>query len=235
MSLSDAELDAVRALGEPPVVYARHAVIRREGEGMRYIYLLIEGWVASSMLLPGGDRQIIKLQLPGDMLGTSSMCLTITADTLSALTSVTVSRVPLAAFGALFAASPRFAAGVFLSAQRERVALMDRLAAVGRTPAIARVAALLLDVGERLGAAGLSRTDDFELPVTQEQVGDHVGLTAVHVNRIFRQLGDAGMIRRQRQRIELLDVVRLKSVSGRQERHPTHDGSWLMSAGTRMA
>lgn len=222
---------AIRALGEPPVDYPRHGVLRREGEAPRHIYLLLSGWVGASVLLPGGERQIVKIHLPGDLLGTSSMCLARAADTLNALTPVSVSRIPLGAFGALFASSPRFAASMFLSVQRERVALMDRLAAVGRTSAIARVAALLLDLDERLRAAGLAGDDGFEMPVTQEQIGDHLGLTAVHVNRVFRQLVDGALIARNRQRIELLDLARLRSVSARQVRATTQDPGWLLGNG----
>lgn len=230
-------LDAceVRSLGEPPLDLPRHTILRREGEVPRHIYLLVGGWVASSVLLPGGERQIVKFHLPGDVLGTPSMCLAQAADTLTALTAITVSRVPLASFGALFMRSPRFAAAMFLSVQKERVALMDRLAAVGRTSALARVAALLLDLEDRLRAAGLAVDGGFELPVTQEQIGDHLGLTAVHVNRVFRQLGDERLIARQRQRITLLDIPRLAQVSARPRRAMARDAEWLVGTSARPA
>ncbi|MFK3889196.1 Crp/Fnr family transcriptional regulator [Sphingomonas sp. NPDC079357] len=209
----------------------RHAVLRREGEVPRHVYLLLSGWVGASVLLPGGERQIVKFHLPGDLLGTPSMCLAQAADTLTALTAVTISRVPLAAFGALFASSPRFAAAMLLSVQRERVALMDRLAAIGRTPAIARVAALLLDVQERLRPLGAVSEDGFDMPLTQEQIGDHLGLTAVHVNRVFRQMAEAGLVSRDRHRISLLDAGRLRSMSARQQRVMTRDVGWLLNDG----
>ncbi|MBB6504319.1 CRP-like cAMP-binding protein [Sphingomonas endophytica] len=226
--LAEEDRERVRALGEPPASFPRHAVLRREGEAPRYVYLLLSGWVGASILLPGGERQIVKFHLPGDMLGTPSMCLAQAADTLTALTPVTISRVPLAAFGTVFASSPRFAAAMFLSVQRERVALMDRLAAIGRTPAIARVAALLLDVEERLRALGAAGADGFDMPLTQEQIGDHLGLTAVHVNRVFRQMAESGLVSRERQRFVLLDPARLRSMSARQQRVMTRDAGWLL-------
>ncbi len=231
LPLTDADAEAVHALGEPPVTLPRHAVLRREGEVPRHVYLLIDGWVSSSVLLPGGERQIVKFHLSGDVLGSPSMCLAQAADTLTALTPVTISRVPLASFGGLFAASPRFAAAMFLSVQRERVALMDRLAAVGRTAAIARVAALLLDLEERLRAVRAGPEGTFDLPLTQEQIGDHVGLTAVHVNRVFRQMVEGGLIARERQRIVLLDPARLRLMSARQQRVLARDTDWLLGAG----
>ncbi len=225
--LDDADRQAAFALGEAPVDLPRHAVLRRESEPPRHIYILLSGWVGSSVLLPGGERQIVKFHLPGDLLGTPSMCLAQAADTLTALTAVTISRVPVAAFGALFASSPRFAASMFLSVQRERVALMDRLAAIGRTSALARVAALLLDIDDRLRVAGIADGEGFELPVTQEQIGDYLGLTAVHVNRVFRQMVEGELIARDRQRIVLLDAPRLRSMSARQQRVMSRDSSWL--------
>ncbi|MEG8040736.1 Crp/Fnr family transcriptional regulator [Sphingomonas sp. LR60] len=228
--MSQEDQERVRALGETPVSLPRHAVLHREGEAPRYIYLLVSGWVGASVLLHGGERQMVKFHLPGDMLGTPSMCLAQAADTLTALTAVTISRVPLEAFGALFASSSRFAAAMFLSAQRERVALMDRLAAVGRTPAIARVAALLLDVGERLHALGAASEEGFDMPLTQEQIGDHLGLTAVHVNRVFRQLAESGLVSRDRHRVVLLDAPRLRAMSARQPRVMTRDVAWLLSS-----
>ncbi|MEH3103219.1 MAG: Crp/Fnr family transcriptional regulator [Sphingomonas phyllosphaerae] len=219
----------MRSLGEAPVSLPRHAVLRREGEAPRYVYILVNGWVGASVLLPGGERQIVKFHLPGDMLGTPSMCLEQAADTLTALTAVTIRRVPLAAFGALFTSSPRFAAAMFLSVQRERVALMDRLAAIGRTPAIARVAALLLDVEERLRALGVASEDGFDMPLTQEQIGDHLGLTAVHVNRVFRQMAENKLVSRDRHRVVLIDAPRLRAMSARQQRVMTSDVAWLLN------
>jgi CRP-like cAMP-binding protein len=226
-SLTPGEVERIRALAEPSVRLPRHTILRREGEPPQAIWLLVDGWVAASMLLPDGERQILKLHLPGDMLGTASMSLTQAADTLTALTAVTVSRVPALAFGQLFMDSPRFAACMVLTAQRERVALMDRLAVVGRTSAVQRLAALLLDLRERLTMAGGAAADTFELPVTQEQIGDYLGLTGVHVNRMIRQLESDGVIARHRQRLTISQPAKLRQIAGTQERELARDPAWL--------
>lgn len=231
-TLTAQEVDRIRALAEPPVQLPRHTLLRREGEPPHAIWLLVDGWAASSMLLADGERQILKLHLPGDMLGTASMSLTQAADTLSALTPITVSRVPASAFGQLFMANPRFAACMFLSAQRERIALMDRLAMVGRSTALQRLAALLLDLRERLSVAAGAATDTFAMPVTQEQIGDYLGLTGVHVNRMIRQLETDGIITRHRprQQITIARPDALRQISGTHDRPLARDLGWLTGA-----
>lgn len=227
-TLSESEVSQIRALGEPPVKLPRHAVIRREGEKPAFVYLLIDGWVGSSMLLAAGERQIVKLHLPGDLVGGASLCLAASADTLFTLSPVTISRVPVVRFGALFMDSPRFAARIFLGAQRTGIGLMDRLALMGRSPAIARAAAMLLDLHERLNLIGQVTDDEFDLRMTQEEIGDFLGLTAVHVNRVFQQLQAEGLIRRRRQRVAILDLSGLRQRSGQSRRTIASDFDWLL-------
>ena len=227
-ALSGSEIDQLHAAAEPPIRFGRHAIIRREGESPRHVYLLSEGWVASSMLLAAGERQIVKLHLPGDLLGAASLCLTSAADTLFCLSPTLVSRVPAAAFGELMMGSPRFAARMFLSSQRERIALMDRLASMGRSPAIARVAAMLLDLADRLAAGGHGAQDGFDLRMTQEEIGDYLGLTAVHVNRVFRQLQAAGLIVRRRQRVRIVNLDGLRLRAGQSPRIFARKHEWLL-------
>lgn len=233
-SLTPGELARIRDLAEAPVRLPRHAIIRREGEPAQAVWLLSDGWAASSMLLSDGERQILKLHLPGDMLGTTALCVIGAPDTLTALTPVTVHRIPTQAFGALFMSNPRFAACMFLSAQRERVALMDRLATVGRMSALERLGALLLDLSDRLAALAGAASDSFDLPVTQQQIGDYLGLTGVHVNRMIRQLEVDGIILRDRHRITIPDRQRLRSLAGVQDRRLAHEPDWLKAVAPDM-
>jgi CRP/FNR family transcriptional regulator len=208
------ELADLAAISGQPVSFGRQAVIRHQGETPDHVYLLIEGWVSSAVTLPSGERQIMNIHLPGDMMGMPSICLIEAADSLHALTPVVVRKVPVARLAQLFARSPTAAARLFLGSQRERVALMDRLVALGARPATGRVAALLVDLRDRLGQIGQVRDDEFVLRMTQDEIGDYLGLTAVHVNRTFRQLVERGLMTRRLQRFRLLDVAALKEMAG---------------------
>lgn len=161
------ELAAIASLGDPPKRFRRYASIRAEGVPTTNFFLLVDGWASSSHTMPDGSRQILKVHLPGDALGTPSMCMAQTVEELTALTDVTVVCVPLDRFGKIFEGHPRVAARFLLSVQLERVALMDRLASISRTSGQSRIAALILDLMERLEPLGLVRNgSNSDIPRT---------------------------------------------------------------------
>lgn len=216
--LDGAELDTVHALATGTRHFRRHDIIREQGEPAREIYLLTHGWVGSCIDVANGSRQMTKVHLPGDLLGTPSMVLSTAADTLLALTNATVEIVPMTAFARLFMSSPRFAAAMFLSAQKERVMLIDRLTSVARTSAMQRLAAFLLHAYDRLRIVQDLEEPRFELPLSQEELADVLGITAVHANRTFAQLDATGLLHRRLRWIHILDVPGLRNLGAVPER-----------------
>lgn len=229
-ALTDSEREAVAGLADAPRKYARTETIRDEGSVATGYYFLIEGWATASVTLPDGGRQILKIHLPGDSLGTPSMSVSHAAETLTALTDTWVGAVPFERFGRLFTTHPRIAAFFLLSVQRERVSLMDQLASMGRTSSEARLAALLLDLADRLALIGAVENDSFRLMLTQEQIGDVLGLTSVHINRTVRELEQRGLIARKRQVVTILDRARLARLAARPGRRLRTDLAWLPPA-----
>jgi CRP/FNR family transcriptional regulator, anaerobic regulatory protein len=227
LSPTPAEFDIFVNLAGPVQEVARHRQIRREGDRPQSVYLLVEGWALSSATLPDGGRQILKVHLPGDILGSPSMALEAAAETLTALTLVKLRTISHADFGSLFTRSPRLAALMFLSAQQERLILMDRLCSVGRTSAECRLAAFLVHLHDRLKVIQPDIGSRFEHPLTQEQIGDVIGLTSVHVNRVFRTLEGKKLIVRDGHSVELLDIDALRKMGGVPVRAPARDLSWL--------
>lgn len=228
--LNDAELRAVAALADEPRRYTRNQVIRSEGCAGDGFFLLFDGWAAASVSLPDGGRQILKVHLPGDALGTPSMSVALTAETLTALTPALVGSVSFKRFGRLLEAHPRVAAFFLLSVQRERVALMDQLASMGRTSAECRLAALLVDLMERLEPLGLVEDERFTACLTQDEMGDVLGLTGVHINRTMRELEHRRLIERRRHHIMVLDRPGLVRLAARPQRDLRTDLGWLPAA-----
>ena len=212
--LSEEELVGLQEAVGPPESFARQAVIRHQGAAPDSILLLQEGWACSAVTLPSGERQLFKIHLPGDLMGVASICLAESVDSLYALTPVVIRTLPSPKFGAIFSSTPEFAARMYLAAQRERIVLLDRLSALGAKRASGRMAALLLDLHERLRQVGQVCDGQFTLRLTQDEIGDYLGLTAVHVNRTFRQLQESGLIERRLQRIKLLQMEALAEMSG---------------------
>jgi CRP-like cAMP-binding protein len=226
-TLSEPQLAMLATLSEAPKLFRRRALIRREGDDSTGVWLLHDGWVGAAIDLPNAKRQLIKIHLPGDVLGSTSMCLVDAADTLEALTDVQASFVPFTMLGGLYDSDPRLAAAAFtLSVQKERLALMHRLAMIGRTSAYERVAGLLVDLLERGRLAGVVVGNAVSCPLTQEQIADVVGLTNVHVNRIVRRLNDDGLIDGTHGRFVVLDERRLRALVPFQPRY-VDNPAWL--------
>lgn len=224
--LAVGELAALRGLGGPPTRYVRDQVIRRQGDECSHVFLLQSGWVASSADLPDGKRQISKIHLPGDIMGAPSLPLTKASETLTALNDCLVRRVAAAELAELFD-KPRLAMIFFLAAQEERVFLIDRLLTVGRLLGRSRMAAFLLHLYDRLKVNDPDHPPVFELPLTQEQIGDVLGLTPVHVNRVLRALEEDGLIARENGRVELLDMDQLRRTTGLSKRTVARNQPWL--------
>jgi CRP/FNR family transcriptional regulator len=226
-SLSDARLAELKELVGPLRALAKGEVIRQEGDTSQNMYLLCSGWTASSMAVSGGARQIIKVHMPGDLLGLPSLALDRAADTLSALTPVTLLTVEPRALGRLFEVSPHLSALLFLISQEERVMLMDRLASLGRTDATARLTALVLQLHARVKRNNPDAGPTFQVPLTQENLADLTGLTEVHVNRTIKKLRVNRVLRWSRQWITIVDEPELRRLAGLPERKLATDLTWM--------
>lgn len=227
VDLTSGEKAALERLEERRRQVRRGAVLQREKETAGELFVLRSGVMMSYVLLDDGSRQILRFHFPGDMLGLSGAIYRNTPETLCALSDCVVSPFDRGALSELVVAHPRLAALVLVYCQIERVALTDRLAALGRTSAKARVAALLLELRNRLRATDKSMTNVFALGLTQEEIGDATGLTSVHVNRMLRQLEEERLIARGAGRVTLLDEPALVRAANYVNRYEALDLGWL--------
>ncbi|WP_157220054.1 Crp/Fnr family transcriptional regulator [Flavisphingomonas formosensis] len=230
LPLTPKEKDAIARLEEQERSYRRGTVVRRENDRAQELFVIRSGWMYSYVLLDDGSRQILRLHFPGDVVGTSSAAFVDASDSLVALTDVKLCPFDKLALRPLFEHHPRLAALMFVIAQAERVSLTDRLASLGRTSAKARVAALLLDTLDRLRVMKSDIGSTFHFPLTQEEIGDATGLTAVHVNRMMRALVEEGHIERSNSHVTLIEEQRLAQVANYINRYAALDTSWLPAA-----
>ncbi len=227
VTLTPFEREALVRLEERRRVVRRGVTLQRENEPSDELYVLRSGMMMSYVLLHDGSRQILRFLFPGDIIGVSGMIYRESPETLAALADSTVCPFDRSALAQLFVEHPRLAALILALNQVERVALTDRLAALGRTSAKARVAALLLDLRNRLRGTDKSIGATFVLGLTQEEVGDAAGLTAVHVNRMLRQLEDDKLIAREAGRVTILDERALMRAAHYVDRYEQLELGWL--------
>jgi CRP/FNR family transcriptional regulator, anaerobic regulatory protein len=230
IELSELERVALDGIVTGARHYRRGAVVRAEHGAPGDVMVVLGGWLFSSALLEDGRRQIVRLHFRGDLLGLDGLAFAEAPDTITALTDADVCVVDSAALGRVFADHPRIGALLFAAQQIERVTLTERLVSLGRASAKGRVAALLMWVASRMRAADMPVDDGFILPLTQEEIGDLTGLTAVHVNRTLRALAEQGLITRTGGVLRIPDVARLARLANHTPRRETIDLGWLPPA-----
>lgn len=213
--ISPAERSILEAIEAAPVRVRRGVQIRPEEDPLNALYVLKEGCVKSSIGLENGDRQIIRLHFPGDLLGSAGLGYTTAVDALHAANDVMVAPLNRAGFARLFDDHPRLGMLLYLSAQNERVALMHRLCSVGQTSARSRVAALLITTCDRLRLQSDEQSHEIRIPFpfTQTEMGQMAGLSAVHVNRVVKSLVTDELVKWRREVVTVRDVDRLRDIA----------------------
>ena len=165
-----------------------------QGQSDQAAYILISGWAFSYKLMANGERQIIDFQIPGDFLGLRSVLLHISDHSIEPVTDIEVTEVHVSDLLEAFSQTPRLATAVMWAASRDEAMVVEHLVNVGRRNAAERMAHFLLELGARLTLVRFGSREGFACPITQYLLADALGLSAVHVNRVLRQLREAKLL-----------------------------------------
>jgi CRP-like cAMP-binding protein len=180
-----------------------------EGRRCSAVFLITEGIAIRYRILHDGQRQILNFVLPGDFVGFTNCRFYSALYSIKTLTHAAISPIPLARLIALFDTHPRLAARLLWSLSGEAAILREHLIGLGRRSALKRVAHLLLELFFRLQQIGLADERSYRVPLTQETIGDALGLSIPYVNRVLRQLRDDGLVRIDAQRVVIEDIEEL--------------------------
>lgn len=194
------------------------------------LFIVQQGWLHSARTLVTGARQIVAFHYAGDLVGTSSIAWSLATNTVTAVSDCIVSELSKPALGRIFKAQPRIAGALYAIAAADFVAMGDRLTSVGRMGAIERLATMLLDMLARLRVTAGGVIDSFDLPMTQQDIGDAVGLTKVHVSRTFGEMERLGLIERTGRRLRVRDEQRMIAMTGFIDRHGVIETNWIPAA-----
>jgi CRP-like cAMP-binding protein len=205
---------------------AGHPMIH-EGQTNASAFILARGWACSYKILPDGKRQIVDFQVPGDFLGLRSILFRTADHSVEALTPIEASEVLASDILNAFAHAPRLATAVLWAASRDEAMVVEHLVNLGRRSADERLAHFLLELGARLKLVGMSDKTGFDCPLTQYHLGDAMGLSAVHVNRVLRHLRDKGLLTFQKGRVTFDDFARLSELAGFDPTYLDQDGPLL--------
>lgn len=185
----------------------------RQGERADFTCVLLSGFAYRQKIVGDGGRQIIALQVPGDAVDLQNSLLKIADHSVQALSPITVARIPRKDLLAIAEKFPAIAHAFWLDTLVDGAIAWEWIANIGRRDALKRLAHLLCECALRLEAVGFKVGESHKIPMTQEQIGDALGLTAVHVNRMLKLLGDSDLISRDKRTVAILDTARLQAVA----------------------
>lgn len=193
-------------------VGAGHYLVR-EGAPTTECCALVTGYACRHKVAANGGRQIVSFHLAGDILDLQHLLLAIADHNVQTITPATIAFIPKTALKQVAAQSERIADALWRDTLIDASIFREWVLNVGRRDARSRTAHMLCEFAARREAAGLGSPEEFELPMTQEQIADATGLTAVHVNRMLRALEEAGAIARARRQIRIVDWERMRDIA----------------------
>ena len=186
-----------------------------EGEACKAVFVQMDGWMHLSKSLEGGQTQIIEFVLPGDIMDASSADGATASGSLETLTCGRVAVVPRHVWAALLL--ERFELQRFsqrMDAARQ-ARLVERMLRLGKGSAEMRVAYALIEFLIRLDGGGVRPQSRFKIPLTQQQLGDYLGLSSVHICRTLRRMVRNGVLNVQdHMDVQINDLNALVALSG---------------------
>ncbi|MES2988108.1 MAG: Crp/Fnr family transcriptional regulator [Pseudomonadota bacterium] len=210
---------AVMALGWKRRTVTASSYVVREGRPPLRCGFILEGFAYRQKLALDGAREIVAILVPGDLIDLQNLYFTQSDHDVVALTQLLIAEVPIVELRALVAGRPAVAAAMWTDTLVEASIYREWLLNIGRRAARTRLAHLLCEFQARLHAVARSEDMEYELPMTQEQLGDTMGLTPVHVNRVLKLLEQDGLVARNKRQIKVLDWDRLRAAADFNDRY----------------
>jgi CRP-like cAMP-binding protein len=167
--------------------------------------VLLSGMMGRLVTLRSGTQQITALQVPGDFVDLHAFLLASLDHSVVAMAPCEATTAPHADLRRLCDRYPRLTRALW------RLTIVDAsihrhwITVLGRRDAIARAAHLLCELHARLDDVGLVEDGQFDLPLTQADAGDVLGISTVHVNRVIQELRARNVVTWDRRRIQIKD------------------------------
>ena len=225
--LSDQDLTAVSEIYARRRRFPAGRDMIHQGQQKQSAFILAEGWVCSYKNMANGSRQIVGFKIPGDFLGLRTVLLRTADHNVEPITPVEASEISAADLLNIFEERPRLSTAVLWTASRDEAILVEHLVGLGRRNAAERTAHFLLELAARLKLVGLGTKDAYACPLSQYLMADALGLSSVHVNRVLRELREAGLVTFQNGMVTFHDFDGLVTFADFDRAYLDHDGPLL--------
>ncbi|WP_459868607.1 Crp/Fnr family transcriptional regulator [Halomonas shantousis] len=204
-TLSAEDKELLRSLERSPTDIGKAVPLWKEGDKADHFCTLSEGWAYSCRHMEDGSRQILDIFLPGDIIGLREFAFQERLTTVEMIEEGVVCRFPHRHLTDIFRQSPLLSTIFFAISSHHQALLTERLINLARRSARQKVAHFLYELYVRLQRTQSSPMHRFRVPLSQQQLGDALGLSSVHISRTFTAFREEGVMLRERQWINLSD------------------------------
>ncbi len=212
-AVSDAEKAALLRLPMAVQDLRADQDIVREGDRPSRCCLILEGFAASYKARPNGKRQIMAFYIPGDIPDLQSLHVEVMDQAITTICRCTVAFIQHPHMREICHMHPRLADIFWRETLIDASTFREWIMCLGRRSATEHLAHLFCEFFMRLEAVELARDHSFLFPVTQAELGDALGLSGVHVNRVLRDLRARDLIAWKGHTLTVMDWERLAELA----------------------
>lgn len=188
-------------------------VVVHSGVELSSSLMLLDGWMARSKDLESGERQVTELHVAGDFADLHGFTLKKLDHDVLTLTECTVAVVPHDRLKEITERYPHLARVYWFSTNIDAAIHREWALSLGQRSAISRMAHLFCELYVRLEIVGRAHGDTYELPLTQRELAECLGLTVVHANRTIQELRRRGLVEFENRRLTILDRRGIEGVA----------------------
>jgi CRP-like cAMP-binding protein len=211
--ISAQEEQAIRAAIAEQVSARADQILIRPGEELSHSTLLLDGLACRYKDLSNGQRQITELHVAGDFLDLHSFTLKRLDHHVMTLTPCTLATVPHRNLEEITERLPHLTRLYWFGTNLDAAIHREWEVSLGRRSALSRTAHLFCELHARLGVVGLTDGDSYDLPLTQTDLAECLGLTSVHINRTLKELREMGAVEFRGGRVEIRNRPALEKVA----------------------
>jgi len=218
-AIDEKDIAAIRSLPIEVKTYGPGQHVVRDGERPTACCLLAEGFCVRSKTTWEGRRQILSIHIPGEIPDLQSLYLHVMDHDLVTLTESKLGFIPHAALKDVVRQQPNLAGVLWRDTLIDAAMFREWIVNVGQRPAASRLAHIVVELRERLKVVGRGAGAQVDMPLTQEQIGEAMGITPIHANRIIKQLREDGVLEFHRGHATVLDERKLEELAHFDDRY----------------
>lgn len=217
--LDQSDVDVlVKATERARQIPARTDLIR-EGDRPGPVFVILDGWACRYKILPGGTRQVLAFLMPGDSCDLHIGLLAEMDHGIQTIVPAEVVTIDRIEMDRILDAHRAIAKAMYIGQLVDEGIMRAWITSMGRRSSVERVAHLMCELYLRASAIGLPTKPSFEMPLSQLLLADALGMTAVHLNRVLKELRTSGAMTIRRNSLTISDPAQLIKVAGFDENY----------------